>query len=253
MESVVYNKEGVAKGKTVLPESIFGLPWNSDLVHQVVVSMESSARSSTANAKTRGEVRGGGKKPWQQKGTGQARHGSTRSPIWVGGGVTHGPRKEKNYERKVNRKMKTKALYTILSRKFRDGEVVFIDSLDLKDGKTKSAAVVLNDFKKIPNFKMIAGKKQNALSIFFPVKHTETFRGFGNISNVSLEEIRTMNPVSILKYKGIVIVNPEESLKVLSGKLETKIQSVDSSEKKKVAVKRIAKLKNSKQKIVAKK
>jgi large subunit ribosomal protein L4 len=114
-------------GKTKLPEGLFGLPWNADLVHQVVVSMQSSARRGTAHAKTRGEVSGTGKKPWQQKGTGRARHGSRRSPIWVGGGVAHGPRKDKNYDRKVNRKMKDKALLTILSSKYKNGEVLFVD------------------------------------------------------------------------------------------------------------------------------
>src|ERR1035437_4179320 len=139
METAVYNQKGGDAGKITLPEHIFGLNWNSDLVHQVAVSMASNARQPIAHAKTRGEVRGGGKKPWQQKGTGRARHGSTRSPIWVGGGVTHGPRNDKNFDRKVSKKMKTKALYTILSKKYKEGEVLFVDSIVLKEGKTKLA------------------------------------------------------------------------------------------------------------------
>ena len=111
MEQKVYNQKGEEAGKIKLPESIFGVPWNADLVHQVVVAMTSSMRHSIANTKTRGEVSGGGKKPWQQKGTGRARHGSTRSPIWVGGGIAHGPRKEKNYDRKINKKARAKALW----------------------------------------------------------------------------------------------------------------------------------------------
>src|SRR3989344_5026421 len=102
METKLYNQKGDESGKIEIPESIFGLPWNADLVHQVVVSMMSSMRHPIAHTKTRGEVSGGGKKPWQQKGTGRARHGSTRSPIWVGGGVAHGPRNDKNFDRKVN-------------------------------------------------------------------------------------------------------------------------------------------------------
>src|SRR3989338_1505182 len=97
MESKLYNIKGEAIGTFDAPEKIFGLPWNADLVHQVVVSMQGNARAGVAHTKDRGEVRGGGKKPWQQKGTGRARHGSSRSPIWKSGGGTHGPRQDKNY------------------------------------------------------------------------------------------------------------------------------------------------------------
>ncbi|MCL5782115.1 MAG: 50S ribosomal protein L4, partial [Patescibacteria group bacterium] len=125
MEATIYNQSGKTSGKITLPEEVFGLSWNADLVHEVVRLMNSNARPNVAHAKTRGEVRGGGKKPWRQKGTGRARHGSTRSPIWVGGGVAHGPRNEKNYSRKINKQAKRKALFTILSKKFKDGEIMF--------------------------------------------------------------------------------------------------------------------------------
>ena len=96
MESKLYNQKAEEAGKIDLPESVFNLPWNSDLVHQVVVAMTANRRTPLAHTKTRGEVSGGGKKPWRQKGLGKARHGSIRSPIWVGGGVAHGPRKDKD-------------------------------------------------------------------------------------------------------------------------------------------------------------
>lgn len=144
LEANVFDMEGKGAGKITLPESIFGLSWNADLVHQVVTSMMTDAREPIAHAKMRGEVAGTGKKPWQQKGTGRARHGSRRSPIWVGGGTTHGPRNDKNYARNINKKMKTKALYTLLSKKLRDGEVVFMKSLDLAEPKANNARSVLS-------------------------------------------------------------------------------------------------------------
>ena len=138
MEAKIYNQKGESKSSVTLPEDIFGLPWNADLVHEVVRLMNSNSRTNVAHTKTRGEVRGGGKKPWKQKGTGKARHGSTRSPIWVGGGVSGGPRNDKNFDRKVNKKMKAKALYVILSKKFRDGEILFVNNFPI------SSAVLLN-------------------------------------------------------------------------------------------------------------
>ena len=105
MKTEIYNKEGQSSGTINLDDQLFDLKWNADLVHQVVRSMESNARQSNADTKGRGDVRGGGKKPWRQKGTGRARHGSSRSPIWVGGGVAHGPTSEKNYDKKINKKM----------------------------------------------------------------------------------------------------------------------------------------------------
>src|SRR3989344_1087428 len=152
METTIYNQKGQESGKITLPEKVFGLPWNADLVHQVVVSMTSSMRHSIAHTKTRGEVSGGGKKPWQQKGTGRARHGSTRSPIWVGGGIAHGPRSEKDYDRKINKKAKTKALHVILSQKFRDGEILFVDSLSFGSPKAKDAKNTLISLAQIKGF-----------------------------------------------------------------------------------------------------
>ena len=152
LESDIYNQEGKKIGEVELPKRIFNAPWNSDLVHQVVISMQSNARTPVAHTKGRGDVRGGGRKPWKQKGTGRARHGSRRSPIWVGGGVTHGPLSEKNYKKKINKKMKTQALYAVLSRKAKDKEIILLDTLNISKPKTKSAKEILISLQKVKNF-----------------------------------------------------------------------------------------------------
>jgi large subunit ribosomal protein L4 len=169
METKIYNIQGKEAGTVKLPENIFGLPWNADLVHQVVTAMRANARGPIAHTKDRGEVRGGGKKPWAQKGTGRARHGSSRSPIWKGGGVTHGPRNDKSYTQKINKQARQKALLVTLSRKFKDGEIIFIDSLEMNAPKTKDARAMLTAISKhIGGFK----KKHNAALIALPTAHT---------------------------------------------------------------------------------
>jgi large subunit ribosomal protein L4 len=218
METNVYNQKGEAHGSIKLPESVFGVPWNSDLVHQVVHSMLTNTREAIAHTKGRGEVRGGGKKPWKQKGTGRARHGSIRSPIWVGGGVAHGPTNEKNFTRKVNKKMKTKALFSLMSKKFSEGEVVFIDNVTVAGAKTKAARVVLNSLATIKGFEKLATKKHNAALIAVGEVTNETKRSFRNMGNLLLIESRNLNPIDVLKYKYLVIVNPEASLRVIESK-----------------------------------
>ncbi len=218
MENKVYNIKGIEAGKVKLPQEIFGLPWNADLVHQVAVSMMSNARQPIAHSKMRGEVRGGGKKPWRQKGTGRARHGSTRSPIWVGGGTTHGPRNDKDYSRKVNKKMKTKALFTILSRKVADGSLIFVDSLSFKEPKTADAKDVLTNLSKIAGLEKLAKKRTNALCIAMSKKDITVEKSFRNIGSVKVEELRNVNPLDILNTAFLLIENPEESIKLLTGK-----------------------------------
>lgn len=222
METQVYNQKGKSVGKLNLPESLFALPWNADLVHQVVTAMQANARTPVAHTKTRGEVRGGGKKPWRQKGTGRARHGSTRSPIWKGGGITHGPRNEKSYEQKINKKMRTKALYTVLSEKLRKGQILFLEELSLKNIKTKDAVTIVKDLSKVEGFeKMVGGKKPNTY-ITVPAKSEVLKKSFGNIPTVEIDEVRNMNPVDLLSYRYIIISQPTESIAFLGGKSEKK-------------------------------
>jgi large subunit ribosomal protein L4 len=214
MESPVYSTDGKKAGSIQLPEAVFGLRWNADLVKQVADSLMSSKRKNVAHTKTRGEVRGGGKKPWQQKGTGRARHGSTRSPIWVGGGVTHGPRNDKNYERLVSKKMKAKALHTLLSRKLKDGELLFVDTLAVADGKTKVAAASLRSLAGIKGYEGL-NRRNNAAAIALAEKNEKTEKAFRNMSNVEVVEARNLNPLTLLKYKYLLVENPDVAVKAL--------------------------------------
>jgi len=218
MEANIYNTQGKSTGKITLPESVFGLPWNADLVHEIVRLMNSNARSAVANTKTRGEVRGGGKKPWKQKGTGRARHGSSRSPIWVGGGIAHGPRADKNFDRKINKKARIKALYTIFSKKFKDGEILLVDSLDIKAPKTAEAKGIVMNLSKVKGYERLVTKKVNTAIIAMNKKSDAVTKSFNNIGNISMEEFRNINPVSVLNHTFLIIVDPAKSLKTLTVK-----------------------------------
>ncbi len=220
MEATIYNQHAQSAGTITLSEAVFGLPWNADLVHQVVTSMEGTARTPVAHTKNRGEVSGGGKKPWKQKGTGRARHGSTRSPIWVGGGVTHGPRNDKDYSRKVNKKMKAKALYTILSAKLKKGQIMFVDELSFPTSKTKEAKVALTTLAGVKGFTDLFSKTRNSAFVATADKNVSIERSMSNFGNVMVDEIRNMNPLDLMKYKYVVIVNPTVGLEQISSKLK---------------------------------
>ncbi len=217
-EAVVYSMAGAKSGTVALPSELFGAPWNADLVHQVVVGMQANARPIVAHTKFRGEVSGGGKKPWKQKGTGRARHGSTRSPIWKGGGVTHGPRAEKVYAVKINRKMRLAALATVLSRKLRDGEIIFVDSFTFSTPSTKEAMGALRAVATAAGQKNLVMKRKNAAVIALAGKDANIEKSFRNIGSLITEEMRNLNPVDLMTKKYLVIEKPNESLAVLSAR-----------------------------------
>ncbi|MCK6462785.1 MAG: 50S ribosomal protein L4 [Candidatus Pacebacteria bacterium] len=214
MKADIYNQKAEKVGDIELNDSIFNLPWNANLVHQVVVSMQSNQRQPWAHTKTRGEVSGGGKKPWRQKGLGRARHGSIRSPIWVGGGIAHGPRKDKDYSRKINAKMKKKALFTVLSQKVKDSEILFVDGINLEKAKTKEAANILNSMAKIKGFEKLLTKKKNKAVVALGKKEEAINRGFRNIPGMTIAELRNINILDILNNKYLIISNPKEALSV---------------------------------------
>lgn len=208
-------------GKINLPEELFNVPWNADLVHQAAVSELANRRHSTAHTKGRGEVAGGGRKPWQQKGTGRARHGSIRSPIWVGGGVAHGPRKDKIYAKKINRQAKNRALLSLLSRKLRDNEIVFVDDISIERPKTKEAVLILNSLAQVAPYKGLQ-KKRAAAYIALPERRPAVSKSFRNIGKVYLDEVRNISPAGLLAYRYVIFAKPEETIKIINQRAKKK-------------------------------
>lgn len=218
LQTKIYDQKGGEAGTINLPAKVFAAKWRADLVHQVVEGMRSNKRSGTADTKDRGEVRGGGKKPWKQKGTGRARHGSTRSPIWVGGGVTHGPLSDKNYKRKISKKMRAQALFSVLSKKLKDNEILFVDSLALSKIKTKDAVNVMKNLAKASGFKPLAeSKKARVLTALF-TRNVEAEKSFRNLPQLEMVFLQNLNPMDVLNHKYLLIENPAEAVKFLESR-----------------------------------
>jgi large subunit ribosomal protein L4 len=211
--------EGKKVGTIALPTELFGQPWRVDLVHQVTTAMQANARQNRANTKDRAEVSGGGKKPWKQKGTGQARHGSTRSPLWRHGGVTFGPRSERDYSEKINRKMRSGALLSVLSRKAKDGEIILVDAFTFTAPKTALAKTVLAALAKGADASQLVAKKKNAALLALSAYDANTIKSFHNFGSVTTEELRNLNPVNVLTHKYLVIEKPEVAFKALLARL----------------------------------
>jgi large subunit ribosomal protein L4 len=207
MEAPLYNQSAQSIGTIELPDALFHVALNADLLHQVVVSQESNQRQHLAHAKGRGEVRGGGIKPWRQKGTGRARHGSIRSPIWKGGGVTHGPTKEENYKKKINKKMARKALAMSLSSKVTDGQMVVLDALTLSRMKTKEMMSVVKAVSGLfPTFRH--GRSSSSTLLIAVPKNADgvVVRAARNIPNVEVTEARNLNAREVLSRQYVVML-----------------------------------------------
>jgi large subunit ribosomal protein L4 len=217
-EAQVYTMAGEKGNMVALPAALFSAQWKPDLVHQVSTALAANKRQNRAHTKDRSEVSGGGKKPWKQKGTGQARHGSSRSPIWRHGGITFGPRKERDYSEKINRKMRVAALVSALSQKARDGEVIFVDSLAFSAPKTSAALGAINALAKAANPEL-ATKRKNAALFALPSYDANAVKSFRNIGSVATDEVRSLNLLDVLTYKYLVIVSPEAAFKQLSARL----------------------------------
>lgn len=217
LEAVVYSMEGKQVSTIALPAEIFGARWRADLVHQVTTGIQANLRQNRAHTKDRAEVSGGGKKPWKQKGTGQARHGSSRSPIWRHGGITFGPRKDRDYSEKINKKQRVQALLSVLSRKAKDGELILIDKISFGTPKTADAKKA---FLAIGKAAGMREKRKNAALIAMSRYQANTIKSFSNMGNVTTEEVRNLNPLDLLTYKYLVIENPEEAFKTLAARVK---------------------------------
>lgn len=194
MTTDLFNQKNEKVGTVELPDRVFKVKWNPTLVHQALVAQLSNARNSTAHTKDRSEVRGGGKKPWRQKHTGRARHGSIRSPLWRGGGATFGPRNERLYEKKINKKMKRQALCVLLSKKITEDRVRVIDDISFSTAKTSQATAMLKYFFK---------QKPNALLVV-PRTEKSVFLAARNIPRVDVLDVTSLNVHECLSHDYIL-------------------------------------------------
>ncbi|OIO52394.1 50S ribosomal protein L4 [Candidatus Uhrbacteria bacterium CG_4_10_14_0_8_um_filter_58_22] len=195
----IYNTEGKQVGEKDLRDDVFGVSVKPEVVHEVMLSMMANTHGSYAHTKTRGDVSGGGKKPWKQKGTGRARHGSSRSPIWVGGGVTFGPRSDRDYSVKVNRKTQRRAMMMTLSDMVSNDRLILMESFGVKDGKTREFAATIG---KLP----IATKKR--LLAVSDKSDAMLRRSAGNIQSVTLRNVGDLGFLDVLSSE-YLIMTPE--------------------------------------------
>jgi large subunit ribosomal protein L4 len=196
----VYNMEGKAVRDVELAPERYEVKVNPSLVHDVMVAMRANTRRSIAHTKTRGEVRGGGKKPWKQKGTGRARHGSIRSPIWIGGGITFGPRSERNFAVKVNKKLKQKAMFMILSDKVASNKLFFVDPIKADVPKTKIMATLLE---KLPIDRTVL--------LVTNGPNPELLRMVRNLQHVKLVTVNSVSLLDLLRFRTVIF--EEEAFK----------------------------------------
>ncbi len=210
----VYNQKAESVGELELSLEIFGVEVNEALVHQAVVTQMANQRQVLSHTKDRSEVRGGGRKPWRQKGTGRARAGSIRSPLWIGGGVTFGPTKERNFKKKINKKMKRKAIFMALSDKVSNNNLIVVDKIELKEFKTKTFNEILEKLEKKVLKK--EDKEKRSILIINENKDEKIKYSGRNLSGVEIINPENINIIDLLKYKNLLIT--KATIKLLEDK-----------------------------------
>ena len=189
----VYNIEGKKVKSVELKEEIFGIEPNEAVVHNVLVNFLANQRQGTQSTKTRAEVRGGGRKPWRQKGTGRARQGSIRAPQWIKGGIALGP-KPRSYKYTVNKKEKRLAIKSLLSSKVLENDLVVVDKFDFKEIKTKQMAVAMKNL-----------KVEDKALVVIPEKNENVQKSTRNLEGVRTSSVATLNVFDLLKHKKLVL------------------------------------------------
>ena len=179
-------------GSIEIADTAFSVDFNEPLVHQVITAFLSGGRAGTKAQKSRSEASGGGAKPWRQKGTGRARAGTIRSPIWVGGGRTFAA-KPRNFSQKINRKMYRGAMRSMLSELIRQNRLFIVNSIDIQNSKTRELAKIL--------------KKHNLESVLIIIENYDEniFLASRNLPNVSVCDVKSMNPVALIRYEKVLV------------------------------------------------
>jgi large subunit ribosomal protein L4 len=207
----VYNQTAVKVKELELSIKVFGIKANADLLHQAVITQQANERQVLAHTKGKAEVSGGGKKPWKQKGTGRARAGSSRSPIWIGGGVTFGPTKDRNFSKKMNKKMRQKAVMMALSDKVAQSSLIVIDTLKMKEFKTKQFVAILTAFEK----EVLPANRRGLLVINSEKDEKVRYSG-RNLKEVQIINPENINIVDLLSSRQVII--SEEGVLALTAK-----------------------------------
>jgi large subunit ribosomal protein L4 len=209
----IYNLEGKEKEVLEVSDAVFGLAKNDDLVHQVFVSQYANRRHVIADTKTRGERAGSGIKPWKQKGTGRARVGSSRTPTWRGGGVAFGPTNDRNFKKKINKKVNNKAIALVLTGKLKDSELIVLEKIEAKENKTKAMAAILKSLN-------VKGR----MLIAFSEKEKDIKLASRNIEKVQNISIKQLNVYDMLNNKNLIL--SKDSVKYLEEKYMPKAEEV---------------------------
>ena len=238
-KATVYNTKGEKVKEIDLNPKVFDLKISPELVQQAVVTQQANRRKNLAHTKDKGEVRGGGRKPWRQKGTGRARHGSIRSPLWRGGGITFGPTKDQNFSLKMNKKAKRKAILMVLSDKASRQKIVLLDNLSLEEAKTKKFFEILKNLKlrkSSGNKKALAKDKKEtkelksdkikakSVLVILPEKNDKIKRATQNIPKLNTIQANSLNILDILQPEYLLL--PLDALTVIEKTFVTKDASL---------------------------